>query len=164
MGSAKNRFCNLRVMIPGGFVNISAKTKILSKIYWGAPQGPRYYRFTKWPEFENLLLLSLWPPPPWHRTAGIAHCIIRLPDYMQACITFRFAQFSERNMHLERLPKVVPKIPAVGRQKGTEKPDIPLIGWLGTRIVIRAGHIALWNCSIALCSWANLDFGGNGAP
>ena len=25
----------------------------------------------------------------------------------------------------------------------------------------RAGHIALWNCSIALRSWANLDFGAN---
>ena len=27
-----------------------------------------------------------------------------------------------------------------------------------------AGHIALWNRSIALCSWANLDFGSDGAP
>jgi len=25
----------------------------------------------------------------------------------------------------------------------------------------KAGHIALWNHSIALCSWANLDFRSN---
>jgi len=28
----------------------------------------------------------------------------------------------------------------------------------------RAGHNALWNRSIALRSWANLDFGSDGAP
>ena len=31
-------------------------------------------------------------------------------------------------------------------------------------IKCRAGHIALWNRSIALRSWANLHFGSDGAP
>ena len=31
-------------------------------------------------------------------------------------------------------------------------------------MLCRAGHIALWNRSFALRSWANLDFGSDGAP
>ena len=41
------------------FVNISAKTKIFSKIFWDDDLGPRYYRFMKKTEVKNLMLLSL---------------------------------------------------------------------------------------------------------
>ena len=34
-------YCNPEVV--NIFVNISAKTKIISKIFWGVAQGPMYY-------------------------------------------------------------------------------------------------------------------------
>ena len=41
------------------FANISAKTKIFSKIFKGVNLGSRYNGFMKKPDFENLMLLSL---------------------------------------------------------------------------------------------------------
>ena len=41
-------------------MNISAKTKIFSKIFKGVNLGSRYYEFMKKPDFENLMLLSLY--------------------------------------------------------------------------------------------------------
>jgi len=42
------------------FVNISNKTEVFLKIYWGVDLGPRYYGFReKTKVVENLMLLSL---------------------------------------------------------------------------------------------------------
>jgi len=62
MGSSKNCFLTsgfFYLEVENIFMNIFAKTKIFSKIFWVVTLGHRNYRFMKSLNIKNLMLVSL---------------------------------------------------------------------------------------------------------